>query len=66
MKSATYIGPVKHLRGETALVQPYQKGELLVQFYCIDLEDEDGNKLGFGWRVFPEACFEVDEDEKPN
>lgn len=63
MKNATYIGPVAHLQGETALVRPHQEGELLAQFDCIDLEDEDDNKLGFGWHVFPEECFEVDEDE---
>lgn len=63
MRHATYTGPDKTLRGETALVRPYQKGEVLAQFDCVGLEDAHGTQLGGGWHSFPAAHFDIDEDE---
>ena len=66
MRHAVYTGPIEELQGETALVRPNQKDELLVQFDNQELTDWSGVKLGFGWHIFPESSFEVDEDETRN
>jgi hypothetical protein len=67
----TYIGPLEHLRGKSALLRkPPEESYILAQFDECNLTREkahepperfDGpwpaDSLGFGWHVFPRSHF---------
>lgn len=68
MKHATYIGPIAHLKGKTALIKTAGE-DVLAQFDNMDLtksgkpmsSDHDTpptDALGFNWHKFPKTDFE--------
>lgn len=70
MLHGTYVGPIAHLQGATALLQEREGGTYLAQFDNIDLclhesanreRDGWGVSLGFGWRSFLKEHFRVGE-----
>lgn len=56
-------GLIKHCAERQRWFARTKKGEVLVQFDCVGLEDAHGTQLGAGWHSFPAAHFEIDEDE---
>lgn len=69
-QSATYIGPIEHLKGKRALVRrPPERDFLMVQFNdcCLtrkevlaSWEDSPDESLGIGWHAFRRSDFKVD------
>jgi hypothetical protein len=55
MSRKRYIGPISHLRGKTALVEPRPGflGQLLAQF------EEPHLREARGWWQFPDTDFEA-------
>lgn len=58
MKHLTYVGPVRELRGKSALVVSATFGGVLAQFDDCSIIDANGNLLGFGWHEFRTSDFE--------
>lgn len=74
MMYGTYIGPIEHLRGQTALLRIATHGYVVAQFNDrsarkgtpepFDFESPTiveipDDALGFGWHAFPEKHFQV-------
>ena len=62
-----YVGPLKHLQGEPALLMRSEKpGIVLAQFDDLDRFDGDkAPRLAFGWHEFREEDFKYDDCEEP-
>ena len=66
MRTATFIGPIAHLRGKTALVRDHSRVAVLAQFDDRDATLEglsylrNPTRLGFGWHAFPIGDFQYD------
>jgi hypothetical protein len=59
----TYIGPLKHLKGKTALVRRLHEGVIVVQFDDKSLRrvsPTEGDHLAWGWHGFPVNEFQID------
>lgn len=75
MSHGTYVGPIAHLRGKSALLQPCSalRDCVLAQFDDQDLTrsgkplpqlpEPPADALGFGWHAFPASDFEEDRNE---
>lgn len=55
MFKGTYIGPLSHLKGQTALLR-YDDDQLMAQF------DDPGLDEGYGWHPFSRLDFEIDRE----
>lgn len=76
MKTGTYIGPLQHLQGKTALIRVATHEHVVAQFddkqlskqpnvrysFCANSDERDApyDALGFGWHAFPQEHFRVD------
>lgn len=60
IRHGTYAGPVEALRGKTALIRPAQ----MVSLVLIQADDtelwHEGERLGFGWHLFPSDQWTID------
>ena len=75
MKHGTYVGPIAHLKGKTALLQPLPTAPWCVRAQFDDRELTMSQKpvppqefpgfsldaLGFGWHTFQASDFEEDK-----
>ena len=67
MTTGTYVGPLAHLRGERALLQPRKRG-WVAQFNAVGLTRKPGGfatpalrtDLGYRWHRFASTDFVVD------
>lgn len=60
---ATYIGPIAHLKGKTAIIRPgHSEGTTLAQFddmaLTVPVGDGCNRLLGFGWAEFDGRHFD--------
>lgn len=61
MKHGTYVGPLKHLQGEMALIDddlPAKKNKVMVQFDNIE------SPFGHGWHMFDKSDWRLDRTER--
>ena len=67
MPSGTYVGPLAHLRGERAILEPRKRG-WAAQFNTVGLTRKPGGfamatlrtDLGYHWHRFTRTDFVVD------
>lgn len=66
----TYIGPISHLRGEEALIEPKSETKVLAQFNNVEAFRRSYRQsqmrprglrkhLGYGWHSFPRGHWKV-------
>lgn len=54
----TYVGPIKKLKGHTALIRYDDDGNILAQFDDIHVKLH-GRYLGFNWHKFDKADWKI-------
>lgn len=74
MTSGTYIGPIEHLKGKTALLRVATHDYVVAQFDDRSLRRDTSepfdfdppvvtalpaDALGFGWHAFPQRDFQI-------